>query len=93
LAEAKALKKKYGISLKDACHRLYMAETAKLESLDTAEKTLAVIRQRIDKADSESLGPITSIDHGEYDDHILPHGRWPREEYDPADMPPAMELH
>jgi len=63
-----------------------MAETAKLDSLDTAQKTLAVIRQRIDKADRESLGPITSIDRGEFDEHILPHGRWPCE-HAPADMP------
>jgi hypothetical protein len=67
LAEAKALKIKYGTSLKDACHRLYMAETAKLESLDTAQKTLAVIRQCMDKADDETLHTITLIDQGEYD--------------------------
>jgi len=69
-----------------------MAETAKLDSLDTAQKTLAVIRQRINKADRETLGPITSIDQGEYDEHILPHGRWPRE-YDPADTPAETEWH
>ncbi|KAF8804317.1 hypothetical protein BYT27DRAFT_7259302 [Phlegmacium glaucopus] len=45
LAEAKALKERYGITLKDACHRLYMAETAKLETIDTTQKTLAAIRQ------------------------------------------------
>ena len=88
LAEAKALKKKYGITLKDACHQLYMAEIAKLEALDTAQKTLSVVCQHMDKASSETLPPIHLIDHGEFDEHILPHGIWPRSANDPADIFP-----
>jgi hypothetical protein len=89
LTEAKILQQRYGISLKDACHRLYLAETTKLETIDTAEKTLAVIRSRLDKArKDETLAPIALIDSGALDDHILPHGKWP--EGDSADRS-AME--
>ncbi|KAF8798360.1 hypothetical protein BYT27DRAFT_7264928 [Phlegmacium glaucopus] len=92
LAEAKALKERYGITLKDACHRLYMAETAKLETIDTAQKTLAAIQQRIDKASSqETMPPIDLIDKGEFDEHVLPYGKWPRIEEDPAEAVPAKE--
>jgi hypothetical protein len=81
LAEAKALKQRYGITLKDACHRLYMQETAKLETIDTAQKTLAVVRERIDKSmDREIRQPIENIDRGEYDEYINPYGCWPTEE-------------
>ena len=90
--QAKALKEKYGITLKDACHRLYMAETAKLEALDTAEKTLSVICRRMDKASSETLPPIHLIDQGEFDQHILPHSIWPRSENNPADSEGLIDL-
>lgn len=80
------MKNKYGITLKDACHRLYLAETTKLEVLDTAQKTLTVVRQRMDKASSETIPPIHHIDQGEFDQHILPQGIWPRTEKDPADI-------
>jgi hypothetical protein len=80
LAEAKALKERYGITLKDACHRLYMQETSRLETIDTAQKTLAVVRDRIDKSmDHEIRQPIENIDRGEYDDYINPYGGWPTE--------------
>lgn len=78
LAEAKTLQHRYGISLKDACHRLYLAEISKLEAVDTAEKTMAVIRSRLDKTRKhETLAPIHEIDIGAFDAHILPHGAWP----------------
>lgn len=81
LAEAKALQQRYGISLKDACHRLYMAETSKLDTIDAAEKTMAVIRSRLDKTrKDETMAPINLIDSGVFDDHILPHGQWPVDE-------------
>lgn len=72
LAEAKALKERYGISLKDACHRLYMSETSKLETIDAAQRTLAVIRERIDKSmDDEIRQPIDHIDQGLFDNYVL----------------------
>jgi hypothetical protein len=75
LAEAKAMKELYGITLKDACHRLYLAETSKLEAIDAAEKTLAAIRERIDKSmDYEIRIPIDEIDKGTFDDHTFPYG-------------------
>jgi hypothetical protein len=82
LAEAKTLQHRYGISLKDACHRLYLAEISKLEAIDTAEKTMAVIRSRLDKTRKhETLAPIHEIDIGAFDAHILPHGAWPDAEW------------
>ncbi|KAF8810877.1 hypothetical protein BYT27DRAFT_7253286 [Phlegmacium glaucopus] len=55
-----------------------MAETAKLETIDTAQKTLAAIRQHIDKASShETMPPIHLIDKGEFNEHVLPYGKWP----------------
>jgi hypothetical protein len=81
LAEAKVLQNRYGIALKDAFHRLYMSEISKLETLDTAEKTMAAIHCRLDKTRSdETMDPIASIDAGLFDDYVLPHGRWPGSE-------------
>lgn len=55
-----------------------MAETSKLETIDTAQKAMAVLRGRIDKTRKEEImAPIFSIDSGEFDDHVLPHGLWP----------------
>jgi hypothetical protein len=80
------LQARYGISLKDACQRLYMAETAKLSSIDTAEKTLTIIRQRIDKTmEDEIRRPIDAIDKGIFDDHVVPHGKWPQNEHGVAE--------
>ena len=78
MAEAKALKERYGITLKDACHRLYMSEISKLEAIDATERTLAFIRERINKSmDHEIRQPIEQIDQGLFDDHIIPYGSWP----------------
>lgn len=91
LAEAKALRDLYGISLKDACHRLYMAEVSKLETIDTAEKGMATINSRLTKGAIEvTKKPISLIDSGAFDEHVLPHGKWPRLEEDPAEAT-AME--
>lgn len=69
------MKERHGITLKDACHRLYMAETLKLHAIDAAEKTLAAIRARIEKTmDNEIRLPIDEIDKGTFDDHIFHHG-------------------
>ena len=75
------MQQRYGISLKDACHRLYLAETSKLETIDAAEKTMAVIRSHLDKTrKDETMAPIDLIDSGAFDEHILPHGKWPAED-------------
>ena len=75
------MQQQYGISLKDACHRLYLTETSKLEAIDTAEKTMAVIRSQLDKASNdETLVPIEHIDLGSLDDHIFPHIERPEED-------------
>ena len=72
------MKQRYGTSLKDACHRLYLAETSKLETIDTAEKTTAAILSRLEKTKNEEIiPPIVQIDSGAFDEYILPYGRWP----------------
>lgn len=81
LTEAKTLQQRYGITLKDACHRLYLAEISKVETIDTAEKTMTIIRSRLDKSrKNETLAPINLIDSGVFDDHVLPHGEWPEKD-------------
>jgi hypothetical protein len=86
LAEAKLLKERYGISLKDACHRLYMAEVSKLDTIDTAEKGMAAIDSRLSyRAMEVTTKPIELIDSGAFNDHVLPYGKWPRMDEDPAE--------
>jgi hypothetical protein len=78
LAEAKAIQQRYGTSLKDACHRLYLSETMKLDTIDAAEKSTAAIISRLDKIkDEEIIPPIAQIDSGAFDNYILPYGGWP----------------
>lgn len=72
------MQQRYGISLKDACHRLYLSETTKLDTIDAAEKTMAVIKSNFDKMrEKETLPPIHLIDSGAFDDQIFSHGPWP----------------
>ena len=92
LAEAKALQQHYGISLKDACHCLYMMETAKLDTINVAEKTMAVIHSCLNQTRGhETLAPITLINKGAFNDYVLPHSKWPRSEEDPSEAT-VMEL-
>lgn len=75
------MQQRYGISLKDACHRLYLAETSKLEAIDVAAKTMAVIRTNLDKTrENETLAPINLIDSGAFDDYVSPQSLWPEED-------------
>ena len=81
LAEAEAMQQRYGTSLKDACHRLYLAETSKLETIDAAEKSTAAVLYRLEKIkDEEIIPPIDQIDSGAFDKYILPYGRWPSQD-------------
>jgi hypothetical protein len=69
-----------------------MMETSKIETLDAAEKTMAVIHSRIEKTRiKETMTPIDLIDSGSFDDHILPHGIWPSSREDPVEET-AMEI-
>ena len=62
------MKELFGISLKDTCQRLYMAETSKLDTIDTAVRTLTAIREQIEKTmDYEIWLPIPEIDKGDFD--------------------------
>ncbi len=44
--EINALMERYGISYKDAAHRLYMTETAKITADDRSKKAFATLRER-----------------------------------------------
>ena len=93
LDEAKAIQQRFGISLKDACHRLYFAETSKLETIDAAEKTMAAILSRLEKVtNEETIPPIAKIDSGDFDKHVLTHGKWTSVENDPAEGTVMMNL-
>ena len=57
-----------------------MAEVAKLDVIDTAEKTMVALRERVDKAMlAETMRPINYIDRGEVNDGVLEYGKWPAE--------------
>jgi hypothetical protein len=76
-AEITALQKTLGISYKDAAHRLYMAEVERLKKSDSAQKSFAAIRRRIDNLITHDIcPPIKAIDKGEFDDYILKDGKW-----------------
>ena len=47
-AEVKALQQQYGISYKDAAHRLYHSEITKLGSIDTAQRNLERLLRDLD---------------------------------------------
>jgi hypothetical protein len=68
-----------------------MAEVSKLETYDTAQKGFGAINDRLsNRGLGETKKPISLIDSGAFDDHVLPHGKWPRLEEDPAEAT-AME--
>ena len=49
-AEVKALQARFGISYKDATHRLYMAELERVKAHDTAYKGFLALKTRTDSA-------------------------------------------
>lgn len=70
-----------------------MAEISKLETIDMAHKTMAIVRFRIDKiSKDEIITPISAIDSGAFDDYVMPHGKWPDSEEDHHETV-AMELN
>jgi hypothetical protein len=76
-AEIKALAQQLGLSYKDAAHRLYMAEVERLKVADSAARSFAAVKQRINKVVSHELVPIISaIDSWDFDDYILKDGQW-----------------
>jgi len=61
-AEIKAMQQQFGLSYKDAGHRLYLAELARLKEIDKAHKAIVAIRQKIDKTlDHEILPPMFQL--------------------------------
>ena len=76
-AEVKALQETFGISYKDAAHRLFMAEVERVKKADSAAKSFAAIRNSLVSlvvADIEP--PIKAIDEGELDDYVWRDGKW-----------------
>jgi hypothetical protein len=53
-----ALTQRLGISYKDACHRLYMAEIERLKMADSAAKSFAMIKERIDNMIINDIAPL-----------------------------------
>jgi len=57
-AEVLALQARWGLSYKDASHRLYIAEVEKLRCHATAAESLRKTRQRIDKIITHEIVPV-----------------------------------
>jgi hypothetical protein len=73
----KALQETYGISYKDAAHRLFMAEVERVKKADSAEKSFAAIRGSLQSiVTSDILPPIDAIDKGSLDDYVWMNGEW-----------------
>jgi hypothetical protein len=63
-AEILAIQERWGISYKDAAHRLYLAEVAKLEAEEHALRAIQCIRHRIDDTIMQEIdGAINYIDN------------------------------
>lgn len=62
-AEILALQARFGLSYKDAAHRLYMAEIAKLGAEQQALNAMESVLERIDSTITQEIGPaINQID-------------------------------
>jgi len=67
-AEVKAIQQEFGLSYKDSAHRLYLAEIARLKTLERAHRALSYVRQRIDKVvDHELIPPMLKLAEDEED--------------------------
>jgi hypothetical protein len=76
-AEITALQSTFGISYKDAAHRLFMAEVEQVKQADSGLKSFGAVRQRIDDlVAGEIWPPIRSIDKGEHDGYEIKNGKW-----------------
>ena len=58
--EVLALKEKFGISYKDAAHRLYMTELEKLKVNDTSYKTYMNLKTRIENTLKKSPAQLSA---------------------------------
>ena len=81
-AQIKALQTRFGLSYKDAAHRLYMAELESVRTSDSASTYLEAIQARAISLVIEDIGPaILAIDTGEFDNITLKDGAWvPRDQ-------------
>ena len=76
-AEVKALQETWGISYKDAAHRLYMAEVERIKKADSSAKSFEEIKMRLDRlVTCHIVPPIKQTDEGELDDYIFRDGKW-----------------
>src|SRR5271155_3393006 len=68
-AEVLAMRRVYGITYKDAAHRLYMAEVERLKAEKLATNSFSTMVNRMDKTVFHELyPPITAIDQGMFDE-------------------------
>jgi hypothetical protein len=79
-AEIHALRHRFGLSYKDAAHRLYMADIERLKKADVAAKSFAAFRNDIDDViTNDILAPLRAIDNGAFDSFIFKDGKWVEE--------------
>jgi hypothetical protein len=73
----KALQTTLGISYKDAAHRLFMAEVERVKKAESARKSFAAIRHKLQSiVMSDIVPPINAIDKGELDEYQWVDGKW-----------------
>lgn len=76
-SKIKALCHRFGISYKDAAHRLYMAEIEKLKMADSTAKSYEMLKERVDDIVSEDIAPIIQeIDNWKNDNIFFIDGIW-----------------
>jgi hypothetical protein len=76
-SKIKALCHRFGISYKDAAHRLYMAEIEKLKMADSTAKSYEMLKERVDDIVSQDIAPIIQeIDNWKNDNIFFIDGIW-----------------
>ena len=63
--------------MKDAAHRLFLAEVEWVKKADSAAKSFAAVRHLLESLiTSDILPPIQSIDKGELDEYMWKDRKW-----------------
>jgi hypothetical protein len=71
------LHRRFGISYKDAAHRLYMAELERLKKADSVARFAGALEGRLERIVAEDIAPaISAIDEGRFDSYCLREGEW-----------------
>lgn len=71
------MQERFGITYKDAAHRLFLAEVERLKLADAASNSFGAVRKRLDNiVEEEIFPPIKAIDDGEFNEYFWMNGMW-----------------